>query len=102
MFSSNFFIFHILLLDVDSIGGTIGGNGAGEIEVDTHRKPTSGGNSNSGVDSSDFDGINAFLPPQSLNPFFGNPFFNFFGNSGVGAFPEFGFGEPQNIPWWKG
>lgn len=85
--------------DIESIGGTIGGNGAGEIEVDTHRKPVG---SNIDGDSSDFDGINAFLPPNSMNPFFGNPFFNFFGNHAAGAFPEFGLGESQNIPWWKG
>lgn len=84
-------------LDVDSVSGTIGGNGAGEIEIDTHRKPAGG---HGDVDSSDFDGINAFLPPHSLNPFFGNPFFSFFGNQGSSAFPGFDFAE--NIPWWKG
>lgn len=79
--------------DVDAIGGAIGGHGDGELEVETHTSHGSSGSS--GVADSD-ESLFGPLFPQSLNPFYGNPFFNIFGQ------PGFGFDGPQTIPWWKG
>lgn len=89
-----YFIYSVFT--VETIGGTLGGNGPHEFEIESHVGHETGGLP---TDSSEEDSVviqESPFKPFYNTPFFGDPFFNAFGF----GFP--GFGGPQNVPWWKG